>query len=79
MATITHEMDICSDCEMASANGLHGWEYDENWLEAYNKACEWFGAEPSPTGEGEGWFSWSPCGFCGSGYGGYRNSAVIMR
>lgn len=73
------EIEICSDCEMASANGLNGWEYTEEWLEAYNKACEWFGGEPSPTGDSEGWFSYKACDFCKSGLGGYRNSAVLLK
>lgn len=80
MATITHEIDICEDCLMASANGLQGWDYDENWLEAYEKACERYGADPTPAcGEDcDGHFSRRPCDFCGSTLGGYRHPAVIM-
>lgn len=85
MATITYEMNICTDCLMAGANGLHGWEYDEEWLEAYEKACETYGGDPTPNTtetehgwECEGWFSWSPCGFCGSTLGGDRYPAVVL-
>lgn len=80
MATITHEIDICEDCLMASANGLYGWEYDEEWLARYVEACDAYG-DPIPNcgDDCEGSFSWSPCGFCGSTLGGYRHPAVILR
>lgn len=81
MATLTHEMDICVDCLMAGANGLQGWEYSDEWLDSYNKAREWYGAEPTPSGDEneEGYFSWTPCGFCNSTLGGDRYPAVILR
>lgn len=75
----TVEIEICVDCLMMSANGLHGWEYDENWLKAYNSAVSEYGTEPVPNcGENcEGGFSWDPCDFCNSPLGGDRHPAVL--
>lgn len=85
MNSDTIDIDICTDCLMAAANGLLGWDYDEEWLEAYETACETYGGDPIPTMENEehGWqceghFSWNPCGFCGSKLGGDRYPAVLM-
>lgn len=74
------EIQICSDCAMMSANGLAGWEYEQDWLETYLWNCKAYGAEPVLTcGEDcDGGFSWSPCGFCGSKLGGDRHPAILM-
>lgn len=81
----TVEIEVCTDCLMAAANGLHGWECDEDWLDAYETACKTYGGDPIPVSEDSenGWscnghFSWSPCEFCGSKLGGDRYPAVLM-
>jgi len=73
------EIEVCSDCAMMSANGSHGWEYDESWLRAYVATAERLGDPVLTCHESEAcmWFSMSPCDFCGSTLGGYRHPAVI--
>lgn len=72
-------IEICGDCAMMSANGSHGWEYDESWLHAYVATAERLGDPILTCHESEAcmWFSMSPCDFCGSTLGGYRHPAVL--
>lgn len=70
------EIEVCDDCAMMSANGSHGWEYDESWLNAYVAQADALG-DPILTHD-ESHFSMSPCEFCGSRLGGNRHRAVVV-
>lgn len=72
------EIDVCSDCLMIAANGTLGDE-DQRADQAHADKIEteWSGWL-MVAGDGEGWFSWHPCGGCGSHLGGNRYSATMM-
>lgn len=74
------QIEVCDDCAMMSANGSHGWEYDESWYNAYVATADRIG-DPvlicHEYSESCSWFSMSPCDFCGSSLGGNRHPAVI--
>ena len=78
------ELDICSDCLMASANGLASVENaPDTFAERYAKGLKEWRDEPyaisdPDTGELDGGFSWQACEFCGEALGGDRFRASIM-
>jgi hypothetical protein len=78
------EIDICSDCLMASANGLGSVENaPDTFAERYAKGLKEWRGEPyaisdPDTGELDGGFSWHPCEFCDEALGGDRFRASIM-
>lgn len=72
-----YEIGICSDCLMATANGVTE-EQGEEFAERYAKAVELEGQEPSLSDDSEGWFSWSGCGFCRDTLGGQRYEAYLI-
>jgi hypothetical protein len=77
------EMEVCVDCLMVDANGeSEGIEPEAlaRIEKAYTDATAdgWYYANNCDE-NCEGWFSWSPCGFCGSTLGGDRHPAVLLK
>ncbi len=78
----TVKMSVCVDCLMIDANGPS--EVDPEAVERFSRAMASAVADgwdyANACGEDcEGWFSWSPCGFCGSPLGGDRHPAVLLK
>lgn len=80
MATVTHELKVCSDCLFFIANG--DLPSDENDAARVVKGVESFApgyvAAGSSESDVEGSFSWRPCDCCGSKLGGDRHDAVVL-
>lgn len=77
MATVTHELKVCTDCLFFIANG----DLPENEHDATRVVAGVESFAPgyvTPSGEGEGEFSWRPCDCCGSKLGGDRHDAVVL-
>lgn len=77
MATVTHELKVCTDCLFFIANG----DLPENENDAARVVAGVESFAPgyvAPTGEGEGSFSWRPCECCGCKLGGDRHDAVVL-
>jgi hypothetical protein len=77
-----YELDLCTDCTYCEVNGLHGWEYSESWLSAYELGrknyVHVYLSYDSETGDGYDEFSRVKCSLCGTTLAGARYTAVAM-
>jgi hypothetical protein len=74
------EMEVCVDCLVIDANGPD--EVDPEAVARFEAASilneGWTYANNCPE-DCEGWFSWTPCDYCGSTLGGDRHPAVLIK
>jgi len=75
-------LDACIDCVQAAVNGE--FPEDDSERERIERALTEWADEgypiitTAPDDEAEGFFSWSPCGVCGSHLGGARLAMVAL-